>query len=263
MKNFPKISIVIPSYNKGEYISDTLDSILSQKYPSLEVIVQDGGSTDGTVDIIKKHARKYPNIIKWESKKDKGQADAINKGLEKASGKIIAYINADDVYEKGALKTVGEYFIKNPKALWVAGKGRVINEEEKEISKLVTIYKNILLAINRYPLLLTVNYFMQPSIFLSKKVYKKYGPFMGLNKIVMEYDLWLKIGQEEMPGVLGVYLSSFRITKGTISSTLYREVLDKDYQILSRHTSNPIILVFHKINNLGRIVSIFVLNRLS
>src|SRR3989344_6933690 len=89
---YPKISIVIPSYNAVQYIEHTLRSILDQKYPSLEIIVQDGGSTDGTLNIIKKYAKKYPRILKFESKKDKGQADAINKGMKKTTGEIVTYI---------------------------------------------------------------------------------------------------------------------------------------------------------------------------
>ena len=195
MKKLPKISIIIPSFNKVDFIEETLKSIIFQKYPNLEVVIQDGGSTDGTLDIIKRYAKKYPKIITYVSKKDKGQLDAINKGLKKAKGEIITYINADDVYEKGALKKVGETFKKYPDTLWLAGKGRVINEEGEEVAKLVTWYKNQLLRLNKYTFLLIVNYLMQPSIFLSRKAIKKYGPFTGTRKFVTEYDLWLKLGK--------------------------------------------------------------------
>src|SRR3990170_8361781 len=123
MKIFPKISIVIPSLNKVSFIKETLESIVTQNYPNLEVIIQDGGSTDGTLEIIKKYAKKYPDKINWESIKDKGQTDAINRGFKKASGRVLSYINADDLYENGALNKVGEYFSKNPKTLWLAGRG--------------------------------------------------------------------------------------------------------------------------------------------
>src|SRR3990172_9062122 len=149
---FQKISIVIPSYNKASFIKQTLESIVTQNYPNLEVIIQDGGSTDGSVEIIRKYAQKYPKMISWVSKKDKGQVDAINKGLKKATGEILTFINADDVYEEGAVRTVGEYFYDNPKTLWLAGKGKVINEKGDEISKWVTAYKNFLLHLNSYNL---------------------------------------------------------------------------------------------------------------
>ncbi|MCL5409297.1 MAG: glycosyltransferase, partial [Patescibacteria group bacterium] len=96
----PKISIIIPSYNKSKYLTYTLQSIIDQKYPNLEVLIQDGGSTDGSVEIIKKFAKSNRKIIKWVSKKDDGQVKAINQGLRKASGEVVTFINADDVYKQ-------------------------------------------------------------------------------------------------------------------------------------------------------------------
>ena len=139
----PLISIVIPSLNKARYIRQTLESIVKQNYPSLEVIIEDGGSTDGTLDIIKKYAKKYPKIFKYESKKDKGQMDAINKGFEKAQGEILTYINADDVYVDGAFRNIEKAYSENPDALWFAGRGRVIDEDGKGIARIVTWYKNL------------------------------------------------------------------------------------------------------------------------
>lgn len=261
MKSLPKISIVIPSYNKVKYIQETLDSIASQNYPNLEVIIQDGGSTDGTVEIIRQFAKKYPKTIKWISKKDKGQVDAINKGLKKAIGDVLTFINADDVYEKGALKKVGKYFAEYPNTPWLAGKGRTINGEGEEISILITFYKNLLLKINIYLFLLTVNYFMQPSVFLSRNAYQKYGPFTGAGEYVMEYDMWLRIGKEEMPAILDTHLSSFRITKETTSAVLFEKILTEDYQVASKYTKNLFILFLHKVHNLGRVITLLLLKR--
>ena len=255
MKNLPKISIVIPSFNKVRFIEETLQSIFKQEYSDLEVIIQDGGSTDGTVNVIKRFAKKYSGI-KWESEKDNGQLEAINKGLKKAIGEVVTYINADDVYKKGALLTVGKYFSKNPDTLWLAGRGDVIDESGREISRLVTSYKNLLLAINRYPLLLVVNYLMQPSVFLARGAYEKYGPFTGSKVGVMEYELWLKLGRVKMPAVLDSYLSSFRLAGGTISSTEFKKVLLLDEKIAEKYTKNPLVLLMHRLHNLGRVATI-------
>lgn len=261
MRNLPKISIVIPSFNKNVYIEETLESIIRQKYPNLEVIIQDGGSTDGTLEAIKKYAKKYPEIISWQSKKDKGQVDAINKGLKKTSGDIVTYINADDLYEKDALLKTGEYFANNSKTLWLAGKGRVIDKNGKKIARLVSSYKNLLLKVNNYRLLLVVNYLMQPSVFLSRRVYEGHGGFEGLGRSVMEYKKWLQIGKEQMPYVLDEYLSSFRVTGGTISSTLFKFVLAKDYKIAAQFTKNPLILFLHQMHNFGRVAVLYLLNK--
>jgi glycosyltransferase involved in cell wall biosynthesis len=249
----PKISIVIPSYNKADYIRDTLDSIFKQEYPNLEVIIQDGGSTDGTVGVIKKFATKYPKIVSWVSKKDKGQMDAINKGLKKATGELLTFINADDIYEQGALEAIGKAYSENPDALWLAGRGKVINKEGKEVAGWVTKYKNLLLKLNSYNLLLVTNYLMQPSVFLTKNSYQKYGPFKGTDKFVMEYDLWLKLGKTEMPTVIDRNLSRFRLAGDNISSTQFSNTLTEDLKIVRNYTNNPILLGLHKLHNVGRI----------
>ena len=259
MKNLPEISIVIPSFNKKEFITETLDSVFSQNYPNLEVIIQDGGSTDGTIEIIKRYAKKYPKIISWESKMDKGQVDAINKGFKKAAGEVLAYINADDVYKKGAFLEVGRYFAKQPETLWIAGKGEIIDEHGKVISSLVTGYKNFLFTQNKYELLLMVNYLMQPSVFLSKGAFQKFGPFTGTRTGVMEYGLWLKLGKEQMPKVLDKSLSSFRIYRGSISTKEFKKVLFADEQITEKYTQNPLILLIHYLHNIGRVAVLNIL----
>jgi glycosyltransferase involved in cell wall biosynthesis len=250
----PKISIVIPSYNKVRYIKKTLDSIFDQKYENLEVIIQDGGSTDGSLEIIKNYLNKYPKITKLESKKDNGQLDAINKGLKKVTGDIVTFINADDMYENEAFKTIANYYIENPNALWFVGKGIVVNNKDIEIVKLATIYKNLLLFKNKYNILLTTNYLMQPSVFLIKKAYEKYGPFMGTNDFVMEYDLWLKIGKNKMPVTINKNLSKFRIEKSTKTKRLFNEILKKDEEIIKKYSSNKFIFILHKLHNIGRIL---------
>lgn len=292
MKNLPKISVIVPSFNKVKYIEATLRSIVVQNYPNLEVIIQDGGSTDGTVEIIKKYSARYPKVINWESKKDNGQLDAINKGLKKSQGKILSYINADDVYKKGALLKVGNYFSGHPRTLWLAGKGDVIDENGKIIASVVTKYKNYLLQVNSYQLLLVVNYLMQPSVFLSKKAYERFGPFTGtktsvitafkktpgfqsgdeLNadmstsfrgnharksgEVVMEYDLWLKMGRKHMPAILKSFLSGFRISRDSISASFFKKTLKEDEKIAEKYTTNPALLMLHYLHNIGRVLFI-------
>ena len=136
----PKISIVTPSFNQSRYLEETIRSVLGQNYPGLEYFVIDGGSTDGSVEIIKKYAQPSPltpppagegnvvppspfgrgaggeGITAWISEKDKGQADAINKGFRRATGEIIAWLNSDDVYQPEAIQKAVEAFEKHPEA---------------------------------------------------------------------------------------------------------------------------------------------------
>ncbi len=255
--DLPKISIVIPSYNKVDYIGYTLQSIVDQHYMNLETIIQDGGSTDGTLEIIKDFAKRYPKLFKWESKKDKGQVDAINKGLKKTTGDILTFINADDIYKSGALLEVGRHFKEKKETHWVTGYGDIVDKNGEIMARFVTNYKNILLNINKCSLLLVVNFITQSSTFLSRKAYEQFGPFTGTKNYVMEYDLWLKLARIQMPLIIKKTLSSFRLTQDNISSTAAKELLAIDNNITNRYTDNGLILVLHKLHNLGRI---FMLN---
>jgi glycosyltransferase involved in cell wall biosynthesis len=252
MNSSPKITIVIPSYNKVDYIEETLRSIFLQKYKNFEVIIQDGGSTDGSDEIIRKYAKKYPTSITWESKKDKGQLDAVNKGMKKASGEIVTFINADDAYEPRAFELVSRSYKKNPGALWFAGKGTVVNKDGHEIAEPVTIYKNFLLTINHYSLLLVVNYFLQPSVFINHNAYKKSGPFTGTNNFIIEYEMWLKLGKTHMPVIINKNLSKFRIEDSTKTKTMFNDLLNEDERILAKYTKNGFIIFLHELHNLGR-----------
>lgn len=124
--NLPRISIVTPSYNQGNYLEETILSVLNQNYSNLEYIVIDGGSCDSSVEIIQK---REDALAYWESEPDRGQVHAINKGLERASGDIIAYINSDDVYLPGAFAAVADYFRSHPDCKWLCGDTVMFGEE--------------------------------------------------------------------------------------------------------------------------------------
>jgi glycosyltransferase involved in cell wall biosynthesis len=115
----PLISIVMPSYNQGKYIEEAICSILDQGYPMVEIIIIDGGSTDSSVEIIKKY-EKY--LAYWISEQDTGQSNALNKGFRKARGDLLTWLNSDDVLMPGALNTVAKAYIANPKSEWFTGK---------------------------------------------------------------------------------------------------------------------------------------------
>jgi len=120
--SLPKITVVTPSFNQGRFIEQTIASVLDQKYPNLEYIVMDGGSTDGTADILRKYERHFHF---WTSAPDNGQADAINKGFARAGGEILAWLNSDDVYEPGVLAEAAELFGKWPGVDVVSGRCRL------------------------------------------------------------------------------------------------------------------------------------------
>jgi len=252
---FPKISVIVPSFNKVKYIEATLKSIVDQNYKNLEVIIQDGGSTDGTLDIIRKYAEKF-SYIKFESKKDNGQLDAINNGLSKATGEIVTFINADDRYRVDAFKSVAKSYSDNSGSLWFVGQGVVIDENGNEVAKLATLYKNIFLLLNHKSLLLILNYLMQPSVFITKSSFEKYGPFTGTKDFVTEYDLWLKLMEAQMPVVINGTLSEFMIESETKTATMSEKLLTEDEHIVRKYTSSRFVLLLHHLHNFFRIIFI-------
>ncbi len=207
MKTLPKLSIITPSLNQGAFIERTIKSVLDQNYPNLEYLVIDGGSTDGTVDIL----RRYEHRLKWISEQDEGQADAINKGIGMSTGDIVAYLNSDDVYEPGALHRVAEYFAAHPEVMWLTGKCRIIDEHDREIRSMITAYKNFLLRHYSYGMLLVTNPISQPATFWRRGLVREFGLFDKNEHLVMDYEYWLRIGRRYGPGILNGYLARFRV----------------------------------------------------
>lgn len=185
MNTFPKISIITPTYNQGQYIEQTILSVLNQNYPNLEYIIIDGGSTDNTIDIIKKYETK---ITYWVSEPDKGQSDAINKGMQKATGEVINWLNSDDFYEPNALNKIANCFIENPNALVVCAKSRLFTDDNKTVgfTNGTDIYSgNIEKTIGWARI-------DQPETFFKRSIFEKIGSIDDELKYLMDRDLWIK-----------------------------------------------------------------------
>jgi glycosyltransferase involved in cell wall biosynthesis len=128
--SLPSISLVTPSLNQGRFIRATIESVLSQEYPALEYFVQDGGSTDGTLDLLAAYAGRVPFV----SEPDRGQADAINRGLRRSHGEVVGYLNSDDLLRPGALRAVGEAFAARPDVVFVWGRATYVEAEGTTVS---------------------------------------------------------------------------------------------------------------------------------
>ncbi len=245
MSNLPKISVVMPCFNSVDYIERSIRSVIEQNYEELELFIKDGGSSDGTLEIIKHYAKKYPQFIRWISEKDKGQADAINICIKKVDGDILAQLNADDVYKDGALKLVAEYFMKNPNVMWAYGKADIINANDKEIRRWITLYKNFWLRNYSYNTLLVLNYISQMSCFWRKEAAKEVGEFDISQHYVIDYDYWLRLGRKYKAGVINHYLSSFRITHSNKSSVGFVKQFRDEFNVSKRYTKNKLIIFLH------------------
>lgn len=182
--NLPKISIIIPSYNQVDYIEETILSVINQDYPYLQIIVIDGGSTDGTIDILKK----YENFFDfWISEKDNGQSNAINKGFKKADGDIVTWLCSDDTYLNDSLKTVGDFFMKNSKIDFLYGNVISIDENSNIINKI----RN--LPFSKLGFFCVVASIPQPASFYRKKLLDKCGLLNEQLHFFMDYDLFSRM----------------------------------------------------------------------
>lgn len=182
MINFPKISIVTPSLNQGQYIEQTILSILDQKYPNLEYIIIDGGSNDNTLDIIKKYEK---HLAYWVSEKDSGQSEAINKGLARSTGEIFNWLNSDDYYSAKALHHVSSIFQENNSNV-ICGSIRNFSDNFSSVGKGTDIFNDNLSK--------TIGWARidQPSTFFKKSVIDKIGPLNTSLHYTMDREWWIK-----------------------------------------------------------------------
>lgn len=244
---WPKISIVTPSYNQGEFLEQTIKSILNQNYPNLEIIVQDGGSSDKTLAILKK----YRGKIKFESKKDRGQTHALNQGFKKATGEIFGYLNSDDLFLPEALRQVAQYFNNNPRTQWLTGQCDIIDAQGRPIRSLVKRYKDWWLRHYSYQNLLMLNFVSQPATFWRRKSMETIGPLDDTLNYVMDYDYWLRLGKQSAPGLIHHPLAAFRMHRGSKTMRGFGAQLYEQYKVAKRYTENPIILGLHRIHGLA------------
>lgn len=195
-----KLTVVTPSYNQGKYIKRTIDSVLSQGIDDLEYIVMDGGSTDETVDILKT----YGDQIIWKSEKDKGQTDAVNKGIRVATGDIIGWLNSDDIYYPEAFKKVLKVFEEHPEVNVVYGNAYHIDEEDGIMEEYYTEDFD-------YERLKDICFICQPSLFFRKSVVDKYGYLDEKLQYCMDYDYWLRLGKGEKFYRLNDFIAGSRL----------------------------------------------------
>ncbi|MEA3273357.1 MAG: glycosyltransferase family 2 protein [Patescibacteria group bacterium] len=240
-----KISIITPSFNQARFIDKTIQSVLNQDYPNFELIVIDGGSTDGTLSILKK----YGNRIRWISEKDKGQTSAINKGLKMAEGEIIAYLNSDDTYEPKTFQKIVNFFKKNPDKKWAYGKCRIINEKDKEIRRPITWYKNFLLRKYSYKKLLAENFISQPATFWKRELHQEFGYFDEKENFCMDYEFWLRIGKKYPAGIINGYLANFRYHPASKSGSVNKKQFKDELRLARKYGRGyPLATFLHSIN---------------
>lgn len=264
--SLPKISIITPSYNQAEFIEATILSVLGQNYPNLEYIIIDGGSTDSSAEIIKKYEN---NISHWQSKKDRGQADAINQGFEKSTGDILMWLNSDDLLMPNILYFVAEKYLENPNKLYYGNCIHFRNDENvvswgSDVQKATSENK-----------LNELDYIIQPSSFWSRKIWEETGNLSEDIHFGFDWEWFLRAEQKFELQPLEKCISMYRMHENHKSGTggnkrqqelfkiyeFYNPNLSQLYQLLINENFDEVrnfsTLKFKIKDKLGRYTSFF------
>lgn len=210
-KSYPRISIVTISFNQAEFIEETISSILNQKYPDLEYIIIDGGSNDNTIDIIKKYDK---SITYWVSEKDSGPAEALKKGLDRATGEILFYLNSDDLILPDSLEKVASFFSNNPHIDVLIGNGYMIDENSKIIKPIYSNKWNLNRYLNGYVSI------VQQSTFFRKHAYDKTQGVNIINKTCWDGEMWVDMDCAKAKFMnFNVSIGLFRIHQKSITGS--------------------------------------------
>lgn len=220
----PLVTIVTPSYNQGEFIKATIESVLSQDYPNIEYIVMDGGSTDNTVEILKSYGEK----IQWVSEKDAGQADAVNKGIRRAKGQIIGWLNSDDTYLEGAVSKMVKYFVEHPETDMVYGEGYYTDKNGNITERYLTEKYN-------YERLAEMCIVCQPTAFFTKEIVERVGMLDVEHQLSMDYELWLRMAKNGKIAYVPDYIATSRMYEENKTLSRRREVFEETCNAVKKH----------------------------
>ncbi len=203
MKAIPKISIVTPSFNQARFLEQCILSVLEQDYSNIEYIIMDGGSTDGSVEIIQKYSHR---LAYWVSEPDGGQSAAINKGLRRVTGDIWGWMNSDDWYSPGAISKAVDYLLQHSETdivygdcNWVSVKGEFLRRQNPHTFS----YSKFVIEMN--------DYIPSGSTFIRRSVYESVGELDESMHYTMDHDYWLRAGLLTQIDYLPEVLSSFRV----------------------------------------------------
>jgi GT2 family glycosyltransferase len=224
---YPRVTIVTPSYNQGEFIEETIRSVLLQGYPNLEYIIIDGGSTDGSVEIIKKYE---PWLAYWVSEPDRGQSHAINKGLARATGEYVAWLNSDDVYGADLIRQAVEYLEQHPHTAAVYGHADFVDADGRVSGAYQT-------GAFRIPLFLYYDFIPQPTAVMRRDAIEQVGGLDESLHFCLDYDLWLRLLRVGSLDFLPDLYAQYRVHPASKSSMLQARRWEETTRILAKFFS--------------------------
>ncbi len=202
MKSNPLVTIITPSYNQAPYLEETINSVLGQTYPNIEYLIMDGGSTDGSVEIIKRYQKK---LAHWVSEKDRGQTDAINKGFALAQGEILAWLNSDDTLLPNAVEEAVQFLREHEDVGLVYGDAHYIDEIGRVIGQFPAAQTDLKRLQRGYV------HIPQQASFFRKSIWDQVGPLDPEFFFAMDYDLWVRIARRAEIRYLPRVWANFRL----------------------------------------------------
>ena len=236
MTQQPLVSIITPSFNQGAFIEEAINSVLAQDYPYVEYLVVDGGSTDGTLDIL----RRYEPHVRWISEPDAGQADAINKGVRLTSGDILAWLNADDLYAPGALtRAVGE-LQAHPRAAFVYGQGEFIDRAGTTIGLCTQVE-----PFDLHRLIHHLDFVVQPATFFRRAPFMAVGGLDASLRYCLDYDLWIRLALRYPVRYLPELLARVRVYPETKTASGGLERLNEIERMIRRYGRCRLPVLFY------------------
>jgi glycosyltransferase involved in cell wall biosynthesis len=225
-----KFSIITPCFNSARFLETTLASVAAQRTPGVEVEhwIMDGGSTDGSQEIIRRFLGPETFLV---AEPDRGPAEAINKGLQRATGDVVAWLNADDCYHQNTLQRVATALTAHPRVALVFGHCRIVDEAGAEIRRGITRFKEMFFPLSSRFTLQCINYISQPATFFRRTAWERTGSLRTDLKAAWDYEfilrLWRRGGAAR---VAGAPLADFRWHPGSISGQTFRQQFREEWE---------------------------------
>ena len=220
----PLVSVVTPALNAERFLEETVQSVLAQTYPAVEHVVVDGGSTDGTLDVLRRHPH-----VRWKSGRDAGQSDALNKGFALARGEIVGWLNADDFYLPHAVASAVRELTSDPTAAAVYGNALVVDEQGRELSRARSGPFDLERALT------FGNVVPQPTVFLRKRMLDEVGGLAVRYHYAMDFDLWIRIATRAPLRYVDDYWAAFRIHRSSKTGTALRKMWHEERLVARSH----------------------------
>jgi glycosyltransferase involved in cell wall biosynthesis len=250
------ITLVTPSLDQAPFVERTVRSVLAQEGDfDLEYLVYDAGSKDGTLDVLGPYAKE--GKLRLVVEPDRGQADAVNKGLRAAAGQVVGFLNSDDLLYPGALARVAEAFRRRPDALWVHGRCEIVDEADRPIRRWVSRYKERRCRRYTRRKLLVENFVSQMTVFWRRSVHERIGYLDDSLRYSFDYDFWLRLAALGDPVYIPELQAAFRWYRASKSGSQFARQFEEDLAVSRRHAPPDRLLRLQKRLKSAQIVAVY------